>query len=73
MHPSFSLGITRSTTALPVGALLGIAGSWVGGFPVGALGLTGVAPGLIAAVLGAMLLLLSSTDSLGDGQVGGPD
>ena len=53
--------------------LLGIAGSWVGGFPVGALGLTGVAPGLIAAVLGAMLLLLSSTDSLGDGQVGGPD
>ena len=38
--------------------LLGIAGSWVGGFLAGALGLTGAVPGLIAAVLGAMLLLL---------------
>ena len=38
--------------------LLGIAGSWVGGFLGGALGLTGAVPGLIAAVLGAMLLLL---------------
>ena len=38
--------------------LLGIAGSWVGGFLGGALGLTGAVPGLIAAVLGTMLLLL---------------
>ena len=38
--------------------LLGIAGSWVGGFLASILGLTGVIPGLIAGVLGAMLLLL---------------
>ena len=37
--------------------LLGIAGSWVGGFVFGLLGLTGLASGLIGAVLGAMLLL----------------
>ncbi|HSN71428.1 MAG TPA: GlsB/YeaQ/YmgE family stress response membrane protein [Steroidobacteraceae bacterium] len=38
--------------------LLGIAGSWIGGLLAGLLGLTGAVPGLIAAVLGAMLLLL---------------
>ena len=38
-------------------ALLGIAGSWIGGFVFGALGLTGLASSLIGAVLGAMLLL----------------
>ncbi|MCL7990416.1 MAG: GlsB/YeaQ/YmgE family stress response membrane protein [marine benthic group bacterium] len=37
--------------------LLGIAGSWIGSFAVSLLGLTGAVPGLIAAVLGAMLLL----------------
>lgn len=37
--------------------LLGIAGSWIGGFAVSLLGVTGAVPGLIAAVLGAMLLL----------------
>ncbi len=37
--------------------LLGIAGSWIGGFGVSLLGVTGAVPGLIAAVLGAMLLL----------------
>jgi len=37
--------------------LLGIAGSWVGGLIFGALGLGGIVPGLIGAVLGAMLLL----------------
>jgi len=37
--------------------LLGIAGSWVGGFVFGALGLSGVVPGLLGAVLGAMVLL----------------
>ena len=37
--------------------LLGIAGSWVGGFVFGMLGWTGLASGLIGAVLGAMLLL----------------
>jgi uncharacterized membrane protein YeaQ/YmgE (transglycosylase-associated protein family) len=37
--------------------LLGIAGSWIGGFVASLLGLTGLVPGLIAAVLGAMLLL----------------
>ena len=37
--------------------LLGIAGSWIGSFAASLLGLTGVVPGLIAAVLGAMLLL----------------
>jgi uncharacterized membrane protein YeaQ/YmgE (transglycosylase-associated protein family) len=38
--------------------LLGIAGSWVGGFVATALGITSKAPVFIAAVLGAMLLLL---------------
>ncbi len=38
--------------------LLGLAGSWVGGIAVSMLGLGGVVPGLIGAVLGAMLLLL---------------
>ena len=38
--------------------LLGIAGSWVGGFAAGALGITTAVPSLIAAILGAMLLLL---------------
>ena len=38
--------------------LLGIAGSWIGGFAVKSLGLVSVAAELIAAVLGAMLLLL---------------
>ena len=37
--------------------LLGIAGSWVGGFAISLIGLSGVVPGLIGAVLGAMLLL----------------
>ena len=37
--------------------LLGIAGSWVGGFVFGALGLTGLGTSLVGAVLGAMLLL----------------
>jgi uncharacterized membrane protein YeaQ/YmgE (transglycosylase-associated protein family) len=38
--------------------LLGIAGSWIGGFIASLVGLTGAVPGVIAAVLGAMLLLL---------------
>ncbi len=38
--------------------LLGIAGSWIGGFAVKMLGLTSVAVELVAAVLGAMLLLV---------------
>lgn len=38
--------------------LLGIAGSWVGGFLSSMLGLRSVAAELIAAVLGAMLLLV---------------
>ena len=37
--------------------LLGIAGSWVGAFIAGALGISG-GLGLVGAVLGAMLLLL---------------
>ena len=37
--------------------LLGIAGSWIGGFLISLVGVTGVVPGLIGAVLGAMLLL----------------
>jgi uncharacterized membrane protein YeaQ/YmgE (transglycosylase-associated protein family) len=37
--------------------LLGIAGSWIGGFAISLVGLTGILPGLIGAVLGAMLLL----------------
>ncbi|HSM05890.1 MAG TPA: GlsB/YeaQ/YmgE family stress response membrane protein [Longimicrobiales bacterium] len=39
--------------------LLGIAGSWIGGFAAGGLGITAAVPSLIAAVLGAMLLLLT--------------
>jgi uncharacterized membrane protein YeaQ/YmgE (transglycosylase-associated protein family) len=38
--------------------LLGIAGSWVGGWVFGALGLTGNVMSLVGAVLGAMQLLL---------------
>jgi uncharacterized membrane protein YeaQ/YmgE (transglycosylase-associated protein family) len=38
--------------------LLGIAGSWVGGFLFGLIGLTGSATSLVGAILGAMLLLL---------------
>ncbi len=37
--------------------LLGIAGSWIGSLGVSLLGISGAIPGLIAAVLGAMLLL----------------
>lgn len=37
--------------------LLGIAGSWVGGILLSLLGISGTMPGLIAAVVGAMLLL----------------
>ena len=37
--------------------LLGVAGSWVGGFLSSALGLGSVVAELVAAVLGAMLLL----------------
>jgi uncharacterized membrane protein YeaQ/YmgE (transglycosylase-associated protein family) len=39
--------------------VLGIAGSWVGGFVMSMLGLAGTVPGLIGAVIGAMLLLLA--------------
>jgi uncharacterized membrane protein YeaQ/YmgE (transglycosylase-associated protein family) len=38
--------------------LLGIAGSWVGGFIATALGISSKVPVFMAAVLGAMLLLL---------------
>jgi uncharacterized membrane protein YeaQ/YmgE (transglycosylase-associated protein family) len=38
--------------------LLGIAGSWFGGFIFSSLGLTGLALSLLGAVLGAMALLL---------------
>jgi uncharacterized membrane protein YeaQ/YmgE (transglycosylase-associated protein family) len=38
--------------------LLGIAGSWVGSFLASALGLQGQAASFIAAVIGAMLLLV---------------
>jgi uncharacterized membrane protein YeaQ/YmgE (transglycosylase-associated protein family) len=38
--------------------LLGIAGSWVGGFIATALGISTKVPVFIAAVLGAMLLLV---------------
>jgi uncharacterized membrane protein YeaQ/YmgE (transglycosylase-associated protein family) len=38
--------------------LLGIAGSWVGGFIATALGISAKVPVFIAAVVGAMLLLL---------------
>jgi len=37
--------------------LLGIAGSWIGGFLMSLTGLTGTVPALGAAVVGAMLLL----------------
>lgn len=37
--------------------LLGIAGSWIGGFAMKLLGIVSVAAELVAAVLGAMLLL----------------
>jgi uncharacterized membrane protein YeaQ/YmgE (transglycosylase-associated protein family) len=37
--------------------LLGVAGSWVGGFLLGLVGLSGLAGGLVGGVLGAMLLL----------------
>jgi uncharacterized membrane protein YeaQ/YmgE (transglycosylase-associated protein family) len=37
--------------------LLGIAGSWIGGFVLGLIGIGGLVPALIASVLGAMLLL----------------
>jgi uncharacterized membrane protein YeaQ/YmgE (transglycosylase-associated protein family) len=37
--------------------LLGIAGSWIGGFLMSLTGLTGAMPALVAAVVGAMLLL----------------
>ena len=40
--------------------LLGIAGSWVGSWVFGALGLGGTVTGLIGAVLGAMLLLAAN-------------
>ena len=37
--------------------LLGIAGSWIGGFIISLLGLSGAVPALVAAVAGAMILL----------------
>lgn len=37
--------------------LLGIVGSWVGGFLMSLSGLTGTVPALVAAVIGAMVLL----------------
>ena len=37
--------------------LLGIAGSWVGGFLLSMTGLAGAVPDLIAAVIGAVVLL----------------
>jgi uncharacterized membrane protein YeaQ/YmgE (transglycosylase-associated protein family) len=37
--------------------LLGIAGSWLGGFLMSLTGLAGSVPALVAAVVGAMLLL----------------
>jgi uncharacterized membrane protein YeaQ/YmgE (transglycosylase-associated protein family) len=37
--------------------LLGIGGSWVGSFLLSLTGLTGAVPGLIASVIGAMVLL----------------
>lgn len=37
--------------------LLGIAGSWIGGLLMSLTGLTGPVPALIAAIVGAMLLL----------------
>ena len=40
-----------------VTVLLGIAGSWIGGFLMSLTGLVGAVPGLIASVVGAMVLL----------------
>ena len=37
--------------------LLGIAGSWIGSFLMSLAGLSGTVPALIAAVIGAMILL----------------
>jgi uncharacterized membrane protein YeaQ/YmgE (transglycosylase-associated protein family) len=37
--------------------LLGIAGSWVGSFLTALLGLSGLVPGLLGAIAGAMILL----------------
>jgi uncharacterized membrane protein YeaQ/YmgE (transglycosylase-associated protein family) len=37
--------------------LLGIAGSWVGGFLLAMTGLTGAVPALVSAVAGALILL----------------
>jgi uncharacterized membrane protein YeaQ/YmgE (transglycosylase-associated protein family) len=37
--------------------LLGIAGSWIGGFLMSLTGFAGTLPALVAAVVGAMLLL----------------
>lgn len=37
--------------------LLGIAGSWVGSFLMALFGLSGMVPGLLGAVVGAMILL----------------
>ena len=37
--------------------LVGIAGSWIGGFVISLLSLSGAVPGFIAAVVGAMILL----------------
>jgi uncharacterized membrane protein YeaQ/YmgE (transglycosylase-associated protein family) len=39
--------------------LLGIAGSWIGSFLVGLLGVSGLVSGLIGSVVGAMLLLVA--------------
>ena len=38
--------------------LLGIAGSWVGGFALSLMGIGGLGPALVGSVFGAMLLLL---------------
>ena len=39
--------------------LLGIAGSWIGGFVVSLLGVSGAVPAMVAAVAGAMILLVA--------------
>jgi uncharacterized membrane protein YeaQ/YmgE (transglycosylase-associated protein family) len=38
--------------------LLGIAGSWVGGFAFSLIGLSGLGSGIVGGIVGAMLLLL---------------
>jgi uncharacterized membrane protein YeaQ/YmgE (transglycosylase-associated protein family) len=38
--------------------LLGIAGSWVGGFVLGLLGVVGLVPAIVGSILGAMAILL---------------